>query len=59
MLAVCWIEVAVAFYEGDPDRPLIAGAVPNALTWSPAMAVNAKVNHLQSASGVYLRMKDL
>jgi type VI secretion system secreted protein VgrG len=52
------IEVAVVFNEGDPDRPLIAGAVPNALTWSPAMDKNAKVNHLKSVSGIYLRMKD-
>ena len=52
------IEVAIAFYEGDPDRPLIAGAVPNALTWSPAMDKNAKIHHLQTATGIRLRMKD-
>ena len=52
------IEVAIAFYEGDPDRPLIAGSVPNALTWSPAMDKNAKVNHLQTVSGIYMRMRD-
>jgi type VI secretion system secreted protein VgrG len=30
-------EVLVSFIEGDPDRPLIIGTVPNALTMPPVM----------------------
>jgi type VI secretion system secreted protein VgrG len=52
------IEVAVVFQEGDPDRPLIAGAVPNALTQSPVMDRNATTNHLQTESGIRIRMRD-
>ena len=33
-------EVLVAFVGGDPDRPVIAGAVPNAETPSPVTADN-------------------
>ena len=28
-------EVIVSFLEGDPDRPLVTGTVPNALTMPP------------------------
>ena len=48
----------MAFYEGDPDRPVIAGAVPNALTPSPVMDRNAKIDHLQTVSGMSLKMRD-
>jgi type VI secretion system secreted protein VgrG len=50
--------VLVAFVEGDPDRPMIAGAVPNPLTWSPARDRNAKVHHLQTMSGISIKMRD-
>jgi type VI secretion system secreted protein VgrG len=52
------IEVAIGFYEGNPDRPFIAGAVPNALTPTPAMDRNAKIHHLQTVTGVSLKIRD-
>jgi type VI secretion system VgrG family protein len=35
-------EVIVSCVNGDPDRPLIAGAVPNPQTYSPVNASNAE-----------------
>ena len=34
-------EVILAFYDGDPDRPVILGTVPNPLTASPSAGANA------------------
>ena len=35
------IEVFVLFIDGDPDRPIIAAAVPNPITVSPSTQVNS------------------
>jgi type VI secretion system secreted protein VgrG len=34
-------EVLLSFVDGNPDRPVIAGAVPNPVTSSPVTAANA------------------
>ena len=34
-------EVLLSFIDGNPDRPVIAGAVPNPVTSSPVTAANA------------------
>ncbi len=52
------IEVLIAFVNGDPDRPIIAGAVPNPLTPSPVVASNAKLNRIVTVSGVRFDIKD-
>jgi type VI secretion system secreted protein VgrG len=52
------VEVLVAFIDGDPDRPVIAGCVPNVLTASPVTARNPLVHAVETQSGVYIRMKD-
>jgi type VI secretion system secreted protein VgrG len=52
------VEVLVAFVEGDPDRPVIAGAVPNPLTASPVTRANAQMNRIETESGIYITMKD-
>ncbi|MBL8744136.1 MAG: type VI secretion system tip protein VgrG, partial [Myxococcales bacterium] len=52
------VEVLVAFLDGDPDRPVIVGAVPNALTPSPIGARNAAQNRIVTASGVTLSIRD-
>ncbi|APR88538.1 VgrG protein [Minicystis rosea] len=44
-------EVLVGFVEGDPDRPLIVGAVPNPITPSPVELANATQNVLRTGSG--------
>jgi type VI secretion system secreted protein VgrG len=44
-------EVLVGFVEGDPDRPLIVGAVPNPVTPSPVELTNAPQNVLRTGGG--------
>jgi type VI secretion system secreted protein VgrG len=51
-------EVVVTFVDGDPDRPVIAGAVPNAVTASPVNRSNAMMHTIQTASGITIAMKD-
>src|SRR5262249_48145833 len=53
------IEVLVAFTEGDPDRPFIVGSVPNPITPSPVTRPNAIVNRIETATGVFIEMKDV
>lgn len=52
------IEVLIAFVNGDPDRPVIVGAVPNPLTPSPVVDKNAKLNRIVTVSGVRFDIKD-
>jgi type VI secretion system secreted protein VgrG len=59
-------EVLVAFVDGDPDRPLIVGAVPNALTRTPVHAETAAAtpetviepNRILSRSGILIEISD-
>lgn len=52
-------EVMLSFLGGDPDRPVIAGVLPNALTQSPVVAGNNTMNVLQSGSLNRMEMQDL
>lgn len=52
------VEVALAFVDGDPDRPLILGAVPNAVTPSPVTSHNAGRNRVRSEHGVLVEFGD-
>lgn len=52
------IEVLLAFVNGDPDRPLIVGAVPNAETPSPVTGSNALMNKIKTASGIIMELVD-
>ncbi len=47
-------EVLVAFVDGDPDRPLIVGALPNVETPSPVTAANRDANRIKTATGVLI-----
>ena len=51
-------EVLLTFIDGDPDRPVIAGAVPNPETPSPVTDSNQTKSIVQTASGNYLSMED-
>ena len=52
-------EVMLSFLGGDPDRPVIAGVLPNALTQSPVAAGNNTMNVVQSGALNRLEMQDL
>ncbi len=51
-------EVLIAFLDGDPDRPIIAGTVPNPLTASPVKADNAKRNVIRTGGGNEINIDD-
>jgi type VI secretion system secreted protein VgrG len=51
-------EVLIAHLDGDPDRPIIVGAVPHATTPSPVTAGNATQSVIQSATGIRIEMED-
>ncbi len=51
-------EVLIAHIDGDPDRPLIVGAVPHAATPSPVTVGNATQSVIQSATGIRIEMED-
>jgi type VI secretion system secreted protein VgrG len=52
------VEVTVYFVDGDPDRPIIAGAVPNPVTQSPVTAADAVMNRIKTESGIVFQIKD-
>ncbi len=63
------VEVAVAFLDGDPDRPVIVGAIPNPLTNSPVyvpradapeevLATLVELNRIKTKSGVVIEIGD-
>jgi type VI secretion system secreted protein VgrG len=52
------IEVFVLFVDGDPDRPIIAAAVPNAITTSPSTQANSLQSVMRTRSGIALTFKD-
>jgi type VI secretion system secreted protein VgrG len=52
-------EVLIAHVDGDPDRPIILGAVPNPHTLSPSTRANATQSVTQTASGIRVEMEDL
>ena len=52
------VEVTVTFVDGDPDRPIISGAVPNPVTTSPVTRREATLNRLKTQSGAMIEFKD-
>jgi type VI secretion system secreted protein VgrG len=52
------VEVTVTFVDGDPDRPIISGAVPNPVTTSPVTRRDATLNRLKTQSGATIEFKD-
>lgn len=51
-------EVLIAFYDGDPDRPVIVGTVPNMVTPGPSTSKNATQSKTRTASGIEITMDD-
>ncbi|MDC0739952.1 type VI secretion system Vgr family protein [Polyangium mundeleinium] len=52
-------EVVLTFLGGDPDRPVISGVVPNALTPSPVTSGNHTKNVIQTGGRNRLELEDL
>ncbi len=53
------VEVLLGHVDGDPDRPIIMGSVPNPHTVSPSTNSNATQSVTQTASGIRVEMEDL
>lgn len=51
-------EVAIFHIDGDPDRPVIAGALPNFENPSVVTSQNANVSMFSSRGGIRFRMRD-
>ena len=51
-------EVVLLFLGGDPDRPVIAGAIPNATTPSPVTSGNHTKNVIQTGGRNRLELED-
>lgn len=52
------VEVMLAFVGGDPDRPVIVGAVPNPATPSPVTGREPDTHRIKTASGILIQMRD-
>jgi type VI secretion system secreted protein VgrG len=52
------VEVVLTCIDGDPDRPIIAGAVPNAVTPSPVGSKNAVRNIIRTGGGSEINIDD-
>jgi len=52
------IEVVIGFIDGDPDRPLIVGAVPNPIKPSPVTGVNPGVHRIKTSTGITVDMAE-
>ncbi len=51
-------EVILAFVNGDPDRPIIVGAVPNRLAPSPVTEQNARQSRIKTSTGVLIEISE-
>jgi type VI secretion system secreted protein VgrG len=52
------IEVLVVFVDGDPDRPLVVGAVHNPVTPNPVVSSDPHKHRVKTASGILIEMRD-
>lgn len=52
------IEVLVAFVDGNVDRPVIVGAVPNPITPTPVAVDESTKSRIQTRSGIVIEFDD-
>lgn len=52
------VEVLLTFLAGDPDRPVIAGALPNPECQSPVHADNQTMANITTGGGSKIHMED-
>jgi type VI secretion system secreted protein VgrG len=52
------VEVLISFIQGDPDRPVILGTLPNASTPGPVVDDNHQENVIRTPGGNTLTMVD-
>ena len=52
------IEVVIGFLDGDPDRPLIVGAVSNPAKPSPVNNANPGVHRVRTSTGIRVDMAE-
>ncbi len=51
-------DVIVSFVDGDPDRPVISGVLPDALNPNVVIDQNSTINSILSAGGNKMEMED-
>jgi type VI secretion system secreted protein VgrG len=52
------VEVLIGFVDGNPDRPVVVGAVPNPVTPTPVAAGIASKSRIVSRSGIVIEFED-
>lgn len=52
------VEVLIAHLDGDPDRPVILGSVPNPATTSPIVMDEATRSRIRTRSGIEIEFED-
>ncbi len=52
------VEVAVGFVGGNPDRPIILGAVPNPITPTPVYDAGSTKSRIKTRSGIVIEFDD-
>jgi len=52
------IEVVISHLDGDPDRPVIVGTVPNPETSSPVTSDDATKSRIKTKAGILIEFED-
>ena len=52
------VEVAIAFVGGDPDRPMIVGAIPNPIKPSPVTNEDPGLHRVRTSTGITVDMHE-
>jgi len=52
------VEVLIGFVGGNPDRPVILGAVPNPITPTPVKDAEASKSRIKTRSGIVIEFDD-